>query len=222
MVNFSLKRREIIASYFGLSLFFAFVSGCIPQVVSVANIITAVRNVKQLLKICRQLSNNNVYTLNVSYEELGTFLSDKNFSTDVVQKMEQRSAYLSQGSSELRSQINQTSSAANKLFSLLKTRANQNSTPKLKSKMLSNIGDKQKVFKEKMKIAEEVLSNIDKSVQKYDDLLGYMQVATGLEQIDQYISDVDEVIVQAKALDREIQNALSENEAIVASFEAGQ
>jgi hypothetical protein len=71
-------------------------------------------------------------------------------------------------------------------------------------------------------LAEEVLSNIEKSVKKYDDILGYIQVATGLAQIDQYIRDVDEVIVQAKALDREIQNALRENEAIVASFEAVQ
>lgn len=195
-------------------------SGCTPQVVTVANIITAVRTVQQLLKLSRQLSNDNVYALNVSYKELGTFLNEKNFSTNVVQKMEQRGSSLSQGSSELRSRINQTSSAANELFSLLQTRANQNSTPELKSKMLSDIGDKQKVFNEKMKIAEEVLSNIEKSVKKYDDILGYIQVATGLAQIDQYIRDVDEAIVEAKALDREIQNALSENEAIIASFDA--
>jgi hypothetical protein len=153
MIKLNVKRREIIASYFGLSLFFAIVSGCAPQVVTVSSIITAVRTVRQLLKLSRQLSNNNVYALNVSYKELGTFLNDKNFSANVVQKMEQRSSSLSQGSSELRSQINQTSSAANELFSLLQTRANQNSTPELKSKMLSDIGDKQKVFREKMKIS---------------------------------------------------------------------
>jgi hypothetical protein len=84
--------------------------------------------------------------------------------------------------------------------------------------MNSDIHEKQKLFKEKMKIAEEVLSNIEKSSKKYDDILGYIQVASGLAQIDQYIRDVGSVIVEARSLDREIQNALRENESIVSTY----
>jgi hypothetical protein len=69
-----------------------------------------------------------------------------------------------------------------------------------------------------MKTAEDVVSSIEKSSKKYDDILGYIQVASGLQQIDQYIQDVDEVIVQARSLDREIQAALRENEVIVSAY----
>jgi hypothetical protein len=218
MKKLILNRRGFIKSSIRLPLLFVFASGCTPQIVTISNIIVAVRAVKQLLRVSRQLSHSNVYALNVSYKELGTFLNEKKFTTNVVQHMEQRSSYLTQGNNDLRSRINQTNSAANELFSLLYIRANQNSTPDLKNKMNSDIREKQNIFKEKMKIAEQVLSSIEKSSKKYDDILGYIQVAAGLAQIDQYIRDVDDVIVQAKALDRDIQTALRENEAIVSSF----
>jgi uncharacterized coiled-coil DUF342 family protein len=175
-----------------------------------------------LLVLSKQLSNDTVYATSVSYKELGKFLDKKSFHTENIQTMEQRYSSLSQASVELRSKVNQTNSEANQLFSLLQTRANQNSTPELKSKMISDINDKQKVFNEKMQIANEVVSKIEASVKKYDDILGYVQVATGLDQIDQYINDVDKVIVQASALNSEIQNALSANQTIVASFKASQ
>lgn len=209
-------RRHMIRASFGLS--FAFAAGCTPQVVTISNIIVAVRTVKHLLRLSRQLSSNNVYALNVSYKELGSFLKNKSFSTSVVQQMEQRGTSQTQGNSILRTRINQTSTAANELFKLLYTRANQNSTPELKNRMRSDIDAKQNIFKDRMKKAEEVVSSIEKSSKKYDDILGYIQVATGLEQIDHYIRDVDDVIIQAQSLDRQIQTALKENEAIVSGY----
>jgi hypothetical protein len=218
MNKYNLSRRGAIRSLFGLSFYLAFAVGCTPQIVTISNILIAVRTVRQLLRISRQLSRNNVFALNASYRELGTYLKDKQFGTQTVQRMEQRSAYLTQGNNVLRTRINQTSTAANELFGLLQTRANQNSTPELKNKMLSDISERQKVFSEKMKVAEEVLSSIEKSSKKYDDILGYIQVATGLAQIDQYIRDVDDIIAKAKVLDYEIQKALRENEEIVSLY----
>jgi hypothetical protein len=68
-----------------------------------------------------------------------------------------------------------------------------------------------------MKITEQKLSNIEKSSKKYDDILRYIQAASRLVRIDQYIRDVVNVIVEVRSLGREIQNALRENESIVSS-----
>ena len=219
MVEFSAKRRRIIMS-FGSSLLFVMLSSCFPpKVITIKNITTAVETVALLLKVSRQISNDTVYSMNVSFEELSGFLREQNFSTDTIQRMEQRTISLSENASKLRSQLRQTNSEAEQLFSLLETRAKQNSTSNLKKQMLSDIRDKKKVFKAKMAIANEVLSKVEKSVQKYDDILGYIQVGTGINQIDQYIHDVDTVILQANALDTEIKNALNESYKIIATFE---
>lgn len=216
------SRRMLVTSLLGFSVLPVVLSGCmVPRVANIANIVDAIQIVKILLTESRKISNDTVYSVNVSYKELGKFLNDKNFSTAIVQKMEQRKFQLSQAASSLRSKLNQTNTAATELFALLETRASQNSTSELKDKMIAGINDKKRQFEEKLKIAGEVLTNVDKSVQKYDDILGYIQVGSGLNQVDQYINDVDTVIAEAQVLDREIQGALSESQRIVASFEKG-
>lgn len=219
MVKFSAKRRRIIIS-FGSSLLLVMLSSCFSaKVITIKNITTAVDAVALLLKVSRKMSNDTVYSMNVSFEELGGFLRDQDFSTDTIQRMEQRTIFLSENARKLRFQLQQTNSEAEQLFSLLETRAKQNSTSNLKKQMLSDIRDKKKVFKAKMAIANEVLSKVDKSVQKYDDILGYIQVGTGVNLIDNYINEVDTVVSQANILNNDIKNALNESSKIIATFD---
>ncbi len=69
-----------------------------------------------------------------------------------------------------------------------------------------------------MKEARTVLSKVDDAVQKYDDILGYIQVGVGLDQVDDYLNDVDKVISQGSILAKQIKEALIINRQIANSF----
>ena len=179
---------------------------------------TAVKAVQALLLLSRQLSNENAHVLNVSFAEFGDFRKKNDFSVKSIQVMEGRSAQLTQGGSALRQRLNETDSEANSLFSLLTNRAKENSDGGVRRNLLSDIRDKQKTFREKMKEARSVFSDMETSIQTYDDVLGAVQVKAGLGEIDKYISDVDEIIDQANVMNQDIQSALQRNQQVIASF----
>lgn len=217
-----MKRRELIKYCFGSSLSFSLLLGCTPTPANIANIIRAVQTVQALLALSRKISNENAYALNVSFAELGTFRKKNDFSIESIQVMEGRSAQLTQGGSDLRNRLNETDSEANSLFSLLTNRAKENSDKDVRKSLLSDIRDKQKVFREKMKDARSVLSDMEVSIQTYDDVLGAVQVKSGLGEIDKYISDVDEIIDRANILNQNIQSALERNQQVIASFDISE
>jgi hypothetical protein len=220
MIEFNSKRRKIITSYCCVSFFSTVVWGCTPaSPVTIYRILQAVKLLRQFLDITQKTSKTTAANLNFSYQDLGKDLRTRNFSTETISKMEKRHLYLATSARKLTSFKNKTKDAAKDLFSLLETRANQNSTPELKEKMLPDIRDKKQIFEDKIKIVEEALSEIDKSIKKYDDILGYMQVLSGTKDIQQYIDNVDKAIAQADVLNKEVQTALDEGDKIINQFE---
>lgn len=211
------KRRKFIklSSCFFVS---AIISSCAPQVIGIRKILLAIDTVVYLLQLSEKLSNDTAYSMNVSYQELGQFLNQNKFSVEAIVQMEQRYNYISSNAENLRNKLNETDTEANQMFALIKNRAKQNQTPELRKQMLSDINQKKKTFGSKMKEARTVLSKVDGAVQKYDDILGYIQVGVGLDQIDEYLNDVDEVISQGSVLAKQIKEALITNRKIANSF----
>jgi hypothetical protein len=76
----------------------------------------------------------------------------------------------------LESAFNDSKCNAEDLFDILKHRAKENETKKLRKKLLRGIYTKQEALKRKMDEAEKLMKKIDKSIQKYDDIVGYCQV----------------------------------------------
>jgi hypothetical protein len=222
MNKINTKRRKIVALFFSLSFFTTIVSGCAPQVVSIRMILNGILIVKNLLDNTQKLSKKTSNSVNVSYQDLGKDLRNKDFSTGVIAKMEERHSNMRRSSDTLALSINQTKEQASKLFSLLETRANQNSTASLKDKMLPDIQKNKKIFEEKIQIVDKALSELNGSIKKYDDILGYMQVGNGINEIGKYIEDVDKVILQANVLNKDVQIAIDEGRATIVHFEANK
>jgi hypothetical protein len=221
MMEFNVKRRKIITSYFLLSFLTTVTAGCTIAVpiVTIREIVQTVKFVRRLLEITQNISKTTAKNINVSYQDLGKDLRNKNFSADTIAKMEKRYSYLSTNGQKLVISKDRTKQEATKLFALLETRANQNSTPELRDKMLHDIKDKKRTFEEKIKIVEEVLSQMNTSIKKYDDILGYMQVGNGINEIQQYIDNVDKVIAQSDVLNKEVETALNEGQKIIDGVE---
>ncbi|MBF2064559.1 MAG: hypothetical protein IGS39_09090 [Calothrix sp. C42_A2020_038] len=216
------KRQKIITSFFSLSFCFVLIVGCAAPVITLAKITNAISTVITLIDVTEKTLNITSKLVNNSYQELGEnirsedFRINGKFSNATVEQMESRHSELSKKHKELDNSIVQTKKAANNLFSMLETRANQNTRPELKAKLLNDINLKEKTFEDKIKVAADASSKVKTSIQEYDNILSVFQIGIGLAQAQEYITKVDSVIAEYKLLDQEVKIALDEGRQAIA------
>ncbi|MFN6568022.1 hypothetical protein [Dendronalium sp. ChiSLP03b] len=225
MFNLNAKRQKTIASLFCLSFSFVLIISCTAApVINLANIVNAAGKVATLIDVTEKILYVSSNLLKISYEDIGKnirsedFRSNQKFSNYTIQKMEAQHLELSNKQKELDNSIDETNRAAKELFSILETRANQNSNSLLRGKQLHDISIKKETFLEKIKISENFSLKLRKSIQEYDNILNVFQVYVGLGEAQKYIETIDSVISQYKILNQEVQTALKEGRQIVANI----
>jgi hypothetical protein len=224
MTHTSFSRRKIVR-YFLLSSLSLVLSSCQwlafnpwARKVTLSVINTAVTKLLQTWALVKKNSTQASTSVDVAYQDLKKSIIGKEVSSSAIVEMEQVKSNLSAQVTKLRTSVDSTKSNASELFSLLESRANENSSSDLKNKMVSGIQEKRNKFSDKVKVAEEVLSKLEQSVKKYDDILGYLQVSSQLDKIDQYINDIDKIIAEGNILNSNIQVAIADGVAIINSF----
>lgn len=222
MFYFSRKRQKVLASFFSLSLSLVIIVSCTPAVITLKNLTIAATTVVNLIDSTEKLFYRNSSSVNTSYGELKEnleserFTVDPEFSTSIIKKMEERHENLSTQQKELNDSLNQTKDAASKLFTMLETRANNNTNTDLRKESLRSISVTQKDFTNRIIVAEEVSSKIKVSIQNYDDVLNYLQINTILTGArDKFIPMIDSVISQYEQLNQEAQVALNEGRQVI-------
>ncbi len=178
------------------------------KVVTAAQLVQGARDVSQKLQVAQKVSTSAAETVEEAYKDLGTFLREKNMTDQRLQRMEATMARLRDKSEGLKKALSGTEGSAKDLFKLMETRAKQNQTESLRDRMLKDIRAKKKGFDQTMETAEDGMEKIRASIQKYDDILGFVQVNRGLQGIDQYMGEINKVIAEGEALNAEIQKAI--------------
>jgi Bacterial SH3 domain len=223
MINFNAKRQRVVASLFCLSLFLVVTVSCGAPVIGLARIVSAAETVVTFLDISEKTLDVVSSLVNTSYGTLGEDLKSENFrissrlSNDIIENMETRHLELVEKHKELDTSLDKTNTAADNLFSMLETRANQNSTDSLRKEQLRDISVNKEKFSGKIKVAEDFSSKLEKSIKAYDDILNVFQVEVGIGKAQKYIEDVDSIISQYILLEQEVQVALHEGRQVVAN-----
>ncbi|HBE21522.1 MAG TPA: hypothetical protein DEG17_06955 [Cyanobacteria bacterium UBA11149] len=231
MFNFNAKRQKKVASLFCLSFLLVITLSCgaVPVVINAQKIATAANNVIKLMEITEKALYVTSSLVNAYYETLGedinneksrasSKLSDKIvFSSEIVTKMENRYEELETKYKELNNSLDRTNDAANNFFSMLETRANQNSNASLREGSLRDISANKKTFSEKIEVAEDFSSKLKTSIKEYDNILNVFQISVALDQVPKYIETVDSVISQYKSLEQDVQIALNEGRQVIAT-----
>ncbi|MBE9002745.1 hypothetical protein IQ274_32330 [Nostoc sp. LEGE 12447] len=225
MFNLNAKRQKTIASLFCLSFSFVLIVSCATTpVITVLNIVNAAEKVATLIEVTEKILYVSSNLLNISYEDIGKnirsedFRANQKFSNYTIQKMEERHLELSKKQKEFDDSIDETNGAAKELFSMLETRANQNSNSLLRGKQLHDISVKKETFLEKLKVSENFSLKLKKSIKEYDNILNVFQVYIGLGEAQKYIETIDSVISQYKILNQEVQTALNEGRQVITNI----
>jgi hypothetical protein len=212
-----LSRRKAIVTLFGLTLFTTLAAGSGGAPTTILMIMNQYSTVIKLLEVADELSGLTLTSVDNAYQDLGAYLRENNFTTTVVTLMEKQHTELNSRFSQLKENLKEVESEASTLFELLKSRANENTTPNFKQTMLTNIREKENSFDSKIEDANQVLSQVGQSVQKYDDILGYAQVSTALDKVDSLNKDVSLILAKSNSLKTDIGGAIEEASKIIRS-----
>lgn len=218
----TLARKRLVASIAGLAVYAilavaSFAPAALPPV-TIASIVRGVQLTQGFMKAAKLLSAATSNSLDDAYTELAERLRAGDLSAGSIQEMEATHARLRAEADTLGWTLASTRTSANELFEMLERRAKENSTPELQRLMISNINANQHLFDEQVGRAENAMTHINASIQKYDDILGFLQVSAGLDQVNRYISEIEAVLGQAEALDQEIQTAIDQGMEIVEGY----
>ncbi|NJN13487.1 MAG: hypothetical protein HC815_38510 [Richelia sp. RM1_1_1] len=213
----------MIASFFCLSFSLVLIISCAatPVLITGAKIATNINTVIELIDASEKILGFTSNLVNRYYKDLGEDIRSENIVSDIdqiTQRMEARYAELSAQHEELDNSLEKTNKAANKLFSMLKERANQNSRPELKQKLLNDINVTEKEFTKRIDVAENVSLKLKGSIKEYDNILNVFQVTGGLRKAREYLVTIDSVISQYENLNREVQIALDEGRQLITNI----
>jgi DNA repair exonuclease SbcCD ATPase subunit len=134
--------------------------------------------------------------------------------------MERRLTRMREGYSQLQGQLSASKKAISEYLDLLETRAKQNKTPELKEQLLSDIDAQRTALEERLTTAEQAFSRLDGAIQKYDDILGYLQVHRGLDEVRGRLGAIDQTIVEAQQLNQDVDGAVREGIQIINKLRA--
>ena len=195
--------RSLFAAAFALAL----APGCGKEA-TIDNINDSKASLLESLGLVNTEADETTENIESAYTQLKTTLDEKNLTDEAIKALEANLESMKSKYEDLKSALEDSEDNGNDLFDMLMRRAEENQT--YKEKMVASIEAKQKQFDAKMAAANEVMGKIEKSIQKYDDIVGLFQVNKALEGIDDYISQAEEAIKSGDLLNEEIKGHITD------------
>lgn len=175
---------------------------------TIDNINEAKDDLLESLGLVNTKADETTEDIESAYSQLKAFLDAKDLTDETIKKLETHLESIKAKSEALMDSLKKSEDNGNELFAMLTSRAEENQT--YREKMVASIEKKEEEFESKIKAARKVMSKIEKSVQKYDDIVGFFQVNKALEGIDDYILEADQAIKSGNLLNEEIKSHINE------------
>lgn len=190
------------------------VSGC-SEDVTIARINDQKAELRQALsRLGDRAAETNQETIS-AYEQLRDFLRKEQLSDRRLQKLELRLERVTRAYEDLEAQLDRAEEEGDTLFSLLETRAKENRTRKFRKELLEKIDARRDLLESRLEAAEGVIETLGDSVQRYDDIVGYLQVNQALEGVSGILEDVQKVMESGAKIDAQIQQYVREGLAVI-------
>ena len=186
-----------------------------PPKASVENINTAKANLKGSLGLLGIGVDETSKEIDSSFLALKMFLDEEKLSDEKLKDLETRLVFVRGKQSSLNRVFGNSKDESEELFQMLTNRAEENQTQSLREKMLADIESKQEEFESQIDEAKSLLKKIDESVQKFDDIVGYLQVNKALEGFEGIASEIEAVLDNGDILRNEIKKHVAEGLEIV-------
>jgi len=188
-----------------------------PTARNISNLVGVSEELETSLATFKALSNDHTDNIIVSYGELERSLYN-GLPAEALQTLTGRADSLLQRNRTLRNNLDQIDKGAETLFSGLRARAEEISAPDVRTEMTSEINRNREAFDKNIATLEEALSELESSIQAYEDTLSQLNVSTGLGDEEAYAIYISDEIERVKVTTYNIENSLTENQDVIASL----
>lgn len=179
-----------------------------PAVITAERLVNLASAAITILQALKQSTNETSQSLAVSLREVGAEVPKPQVALPTFQRLEAHGRELRQGQAQLRSKLRESNSAISDYLDLLKRRVRQNQTAELREEQLRAVLKREEALEQQMTRATQALALLDASIQKYDDVLNYLQVRDSLNAIDEQLAAVSRTIDAANRLNRDANSAI--------------
>ena len=182
-------------------------TGCSKDA-TIDNINEAKEDLLESLGLVNTKADETTEDIESAYNQLKSSLDSKDLTDEAIKELETHLESMESKYDTLKDALDSSEDNGNELFDMLTRRAEENQT--YRERMVASIEKKKKKFDAKMDAAKEVMAKIEKSVQKYDDIVGFFQVNRALEAIDDYILEAEQAIKSGNLLNNEIKGHITD------------
>lgn len=153
--------------------------------------------------------------LNVAYGELDAHIRTGDLSTAALTQMEATHYAVSARHDSLRTVLGFTKTSAEELFGMMRQRAEENENDELREIMERGIKERETAFEAELQTANVAMEGLAASIQRHDDILGFLQVSTALDEADRFLGDVQRVTAEARTLDAQLRSSIEDGYEII-------
>lgn len=208
-----------LAIYIGLSIPVVVVVGCnAPAVITAERILSAAANAITALQFLQQLTSKSSSSVSFALRDARPEIAKSRIPPATLTGMEGRLQEMRGGYKVLDNQLSVARKAITAYLDMLETRTKQSQTKELRSRSLEQIGQRRHALDARLETASSALERLKSAIQKYDDVLNYLQVREGLQEVDAQLVVVDQTIAEARALTAQVDKAVAEGIEIIGSM----
>ena len=149
------------------------------------------------------------------YRDLRSFLSSRNISDSKIRTLEDAMRKMKDNYEQLLDSFEESVDAGNELRSLLIERAKQNTNKKWRNDLLDRIDEVWEGFEEKAESAEDVIDTFGNEIQLFDDVLGYLQVQSGLTGFGSIEDDIAGIEEAASVFVAEVRSYIEQGQLLI-------
>ena len=168
-------------------------TGCSDKPITIEQVRKTESSFKQSLGSSTSASERALRSVSQNYNQLSDYLNRNSLSDKDLKSMEAMLADLNKKRNDFAEQLEDAEGSGKDLISLLKKRIGENSDRAMKRELNASVKIRQKAFKTTISNAKSQLKELDNAIQRFDNIVGYLQVSAGLRGVDAIVSQVKDL-----------------------------
>lgn len=168
-------------------------AGCSDSPITIEQVRKNEANFKRSLGSSALASERSLRSVSQSYSQLSDYLNRTGLSDNELKSMEAMLVDLNRRRNAFATQLADSEGSGKDLISLLKKRVGENSDREMKRELNASIKIRQEAFKTTISNAKLQIKELDEAIQRFDNIVGYLQVSAGLKGVDSVVSQVKDL-----------------------------
>lgn len=197
-----------------------FIVSCSEKPITIDQLRDLESNSRESINATSKASKNAFNDVSKSFKKLSEYLENNQLSDKDLKRMESMLVDLNKKREKFNSSLANAKDSGNEFIDILKRRANENSEKEMRKNMLSLISAREEAFDKVISNTKSQIKELDKSIQRFDNIVGYLQINAGLKGIDSITNQIEELRESVLKLEQLVDSYIIESKELMKHYES--